>query len=263
MLIAVEQPGRGWLVARAFWPSEPDLKAGAGTGLVWIVALFLVGGVALLPSLIAGRFTFRWAPTDAAVIVLTALVAISARRGVDWRIAINLAWEWVAIGMAYLLFRNLPRSRAESSALALALAATAAAVSAYGLFQAGVELPELQAAYRRNPALILARMGIQPGTQGQQAFEHRLIGSNDVYSTFALANSLAGFLVGPLVLILGLTLLAYLFLEPIVSLMAPYLRGRARQLFDDLVSGKLPKREFYDYLPPREGAAGTGAEVDE
>ncbi|NLP61921.1 TetR/AcrR family transcriptional regulator [Paraburkholderia sacchari] len=43
----------------------------------------------------------------------------------------------------------------------------------------------------------------------------------------------------------------------IISLMAPYLRGRARQLFDDLVSGKLPKRQFYDYLPPREGAAGA------
>lgn len=194
------------VVARAFWPSEPDLKAGAGTGLVWIAVLFLVGGIALLPSLITGRFTFRWAPTDAAVIVLTALVAISARRGVDWRIAINLAWEWVAIGTVYLLFRNLPRSRAESSALALALAATAAAVSAYGLFQVGVELPELQAAYRRNPALILARMGIEPGTPSQQAFEHRLIGSNEAYATFALANSLAGFLVGPLVLILGLSL---------------------------------------------------------
>jgi hypothetical protein len=43
----------------------------------------------------------------------------------------------------------------------------------------------------------------------------------------------------------------------IVSLMAPYLRGRARELFDDLVSGKLAKREFYDYLPPREGAGAA------
>jgi hypothetical protein len=34
--------------------------------------------------------------------------------------------------------------------------------------------------------------------------------------------------------------------------MAPYLRGRSRELFDDLVSGKHPQREFYDYLPPRE-----------
>jgi AcrR family transcriptional regulator len=45
----------------------------------------------------------------------------------------------------------------------------------------------------------------------------------------------------------------------IVSLMAPYLRGRARQLFDDLVSGKMEKREFYDYLPPRDGTAAGGA----
>ena len=43
------------------------------------------------------------------------------------------------------------------------------------------------------------------------------------------------------------------------DLMAPYLRGRARQHFDDLASGKLPRREFYDYLPPRDGTSGTAA----
>ncbi|TKC80025.1 TetR/AcrR family transcriptional regulator [Trinickia terrae] len=46
----------------------------------------------------------------------------------------------------------------------------------------------------------------------------------------------------------------------VISMMAPYLRGRSRQLFDDLVSGKLPKREFADFLPPREpGAARSDA----
>jgi hypothetical protein len=45
----------------------------------------------------------------------------------------------------------------------------------------------------------------------------------------------------------------------IVSVMAPYLRGRSRQLFDDLVSGKLPKREFYDYLPPRDATPSASA----
>src|SRR5246500_235033 len=48
----------------------------------------------------------------------------------------------------------------------------------------------------------------------------------------------------------------------IISLMAPYLRGRARELFDDLVSGRLPKREFYDYLPPRDGAAPRNVPKD-
>jgi hypothetical protein len=194
------------IVARAFWPSEPNLKEGAAAGLPWIVAVFLVGGLALLPSLLAGKFAFRWAPTDAAVIALSALAAISARRGADWRIAINLAWDWVALGIVYLLLRNLPRTRAESNALGLALAATAASVAAYGLFQGAVELPELQQAFRRNPAAILTKMNIVPGTPAAKAFENRLVGSNEVYSTFGLANSLAGFLVGPLVLILGLIL---------------------------------------------------------
>ena len=39
----------------------------------------------------------------------------------------------------------------------------------------------------------------------------------------------------------------------VISVMAPYLRGRSRQLFDD-PSGKLPKRQFTDYLPPRDGS---------
>ena len=41
----------------------------------------------------------------------------------------------------------------------------------------------------------------------------------------------------------------------IISVMAPYLRGRSRQLFDDLASGKMPMREYADFLPPRDDAA--------
>jgi hypothetical protein len=37
--------------------------------------------------------------------------------------------------------------------------------------------------------------------------------------------------------------------------MAPYLRGRSRQLFDDLASGKMPMRQYADFLPPRDDAA--------
>ena len=38
----------------------------------------------------------------------------------------------------------------------------------------------------------------------------------------------------------------------IISVMAPYLRGRSRELFDDLASGKMPMREYADFLPPRD-----------
>ena len=42
--------------------------------------------------------------------------------------------------------------------------------------------------------------------QQVKAFQDRLLGSNEIFSTFGLANSLAGFLVGPLVLALAMVL---------------------------------------------------------
>src|ERR1700722_19862254 len=81
------------VTARAFWPSEPDLKEGAGRGLLWVLSVFVVFGLALAAALIGGRFRFRWSWTDAMVIGLVTLVARSAWPAVDRRPAINLAWE--------------------------------------------------------------------------------------------------------------------------------------------------------------------------
>jgi len=86
------------------------------------------------------------------------------------------------------------------------LAATAAAVAVYGLYQARIEVPALREAFRRNPAKMLEEVGVAPGTSGEALFRDRLLGSDEIWSTFGLANSLAGFLVGPLVAILGLVL---------------------------------------------------------
>ncbi|MFI5455771.1 MAG: O-antigen ligase family protein [Isosphaerales bacterium] len=191
------------VTARAFWPSEPDLNQGAGAGLTWVLVLLVVAGLGLAASLIAGRFRFRWSWIDASVVALILLVAISASHAVDRRPAINLAWEWVALGIAYVLMRNLPRTRGESSALAGALVATAVAVSTYGLYQAKVELPLIQAEFQLHPRQMLEKLNIEPGTRGELMLKNRLMSSNEPWSTFALANSLAGFIVGPLVLALA------------------------------------------------------------
>jgi O-antigen ligase len=191
------------VTARAFWPSEPDLKEGAGSGLYWVFVVFVVFGLALTAALVGGRFRFRWSWTDAMVAGLMFLVAISASHAADRRPAINLAWEWVAIGLIYLMLRNLPRTRDESSALAGIMVATAFAVSVYGLYQLRVELPLIRAEYLRNPQAILQKLNIAPGGRGEELFRNRLVGSTEVFSTFGLANSLAGFLVGPLVLALA------------------------------------------------------------
>jgi O-antigen ligase len=191
------------MTARAFWPSEPDLKEGAGSGLTWVLAIFAVAGLVLAASLTSGRFRFRFSRTDVLLVGLTILVAQSAAHALDRRPAINLAWEWVGLGLTYLLLRNLPRTRNESSTLAGVLIATAVAVSAYGLYQVAVELPLLQAEYQRNPRLILQRLNIEPGSRGEEMLKNRLMYSNEPWSTFALANSLAGFIVGPLVMVLA------------------------------------------------------------
>jgi hypothetical protein len=191
------------IAARAYWPAEPSFKDEAGSGLEWAFALLLTVGLALIAALVGGTLRLRWSWTDAAVIGLMLLVALSAAQATDRRPAINLAWESGAVGLAYLLVRNLPRTRAESSALAGILVVTAAAVAVYGLYQVAVELPAIRTAYQRNPADVLRQVGIEPGTPAQMLYEMRLLHSNEPWSTFALTNSLAGFLIGPLVVALA------------------------------------------------------------
>lgn len=186
--------------ARAYWPSEPDPKAEAGTGLDWSLAMLLVTGLAIASALIGGRLRLRWSWTDAALIAMTCLVGFSASHAVDRRTAINLAWEWTSVGLAYVLLRNLPRTRAESSVLAAAMIATAVAVSVYGLYQVVVELPQMRARYLSHRDEALRLLEIAPGSPAQALYEHRLLSSNEPMSTFALTNSLAGFLLGPIVL---------------------------------------------------------------
>lgn len=188
---------------RVYWPSEPDTRDGAGGGLYWSLGLLVATILGLAAGFVSGRPRPRWSWADAAVLALIALVGISARQAADIRPAYNLAWEWVGVGLAYLLVRNLPRTRAESSALAGALAASALAVGVYGLYQVTIELPEIRAVYQANPQRVLQQLGIAPGSASQLAFENRVLQSNEPWSTFALANSLAGYIVGPLVLVLA------------------------------------------------------------
>ena len=194
------------IVARAYWPSEHAAEVDTGRGLGWVFALLIVAGIAIASKLIGGTTALRWSWTDGAVYALIFLVGISSIRGAERRVAINLAWEWAGIGVAFALTRNLPRGRGEASALAWVLAGTATAVAVYGLYQVAVEFPILQANYLRDPETILRSQGIPPDSPLRRAFQDRLLGSNEPFSTFALANSLACFLLGPIALLLAVGL---------------------------------------------------------
>ncbi len=195
------------LVARAFWASE---DAAAGSGRTWIVAVLATAAIGVAGALASGAVRLRIAWTDAAFLTLTALVAFSSDHAADRRPALNMAWEWIALGVVYLMLRNLPRTAGESSAVVACFLATAVALSAYGLAQAAIEFPEMHKAFERDPGPALVAAGLDPKIDKQgPEFIHirdRVLGSNEPFATFALANSLAGFLVGPAVLALAVAL---------------------------------------------------------
>ncbi len=129
--------------------------------------------------------------------MLIILVAVSASHAIDRRPAINLAWEWVALGIVYLLLRNLPRHAKRVVGSGRRIVATAFAVSAYGLYQVARSSCRCsRQSFERNPQEFSRRLGIEAGSRGEEMFKNRLMGSNEPWSTFALANSLAGFIVG-------------------------------------------------------------------
>ena len=190
-------------VARAYFPSE---GAESGSGLVWVFGLLGTAAVAVASLLFSGTTRLRWSWADAAVLALMLLVGMSATHAAERRPAIILAWEWGGLGLLYVLARNLPRTRAESATLAGVVVATAVAVAAYGLYQVPVEFPKLRKLYLLRPDYVLRMLGITPGSPSEENLRQRLLYSNEPYSTFGLANSLAGFLVGPLALMFAVAL---------------------------------------------------------
>ncbi len=195
------------IVTRPLWPSE---DAATGTGLTWVAATLVVAGIAIIATLFGGVVRYRWSLVDGAFLLLVALVALSTfglpthAIGFSWpgaadrRSAINLAWEWGGLFVIYLLVRWLPRTRAESSTLAGIVVTTAGAIALYGMYQGFVELPSLQRMVERDPERAMRLLGVTPGSPGEAAMRSRILGSKEPFATFALANSLAGFLVGAL-----------------------------------------------------------------
>ena len=195
------------IIARAYWIGEPRSEDESGTGLLWVLFLLCAATIGFAAMWLKGGLSLRRSWVDVAAIVLFTLVGLSA--GADERrIAINRAWEWVGVGIGYVLIRTLPRSRKETLAIGGSLMLTAVALSSYGLYQIGVELPRNRAFFHANPRQALILSGIDPDGDRRMiaSFKDRLFGSREPIATFALTNTLAGFLVGPAVIGLAMVL---------------------------------------------------------
>jgi len=215
------------LVARPLYPSE---SAADGDGLTWVM-LWLVVGVAWAlsrlrkpsadgsspkggdkPDAAADKVPIRFGWIDAALLLLIVWIAATALAaatsvGGSPRPALNMLWQWVGMGAAFLLLRQLLRNAAQARAMLVVMAGLAVALSGYGLYQWGLEMPATRAAYRADPEASLRAAGVttDPESPARKQFEDRL-GSPEPIGSFALANSLAGYLAPWLIVLLGVLL---------------------------------------------------------
>jgi tetratricopeptide (TPR) repeat protein len=181
------------VVVRPLFPAE---DADTGSGIVFVLIEFLCGVFLLLDWALGGRgprpgwVTIAWL----AVIAAGWLSAANASYSFPAKI---MAWEWTAVAIVWLY------SRQQSWAwgplpIACLLFALAVAQSFAACKQVVDEFPALREQFRRrDPKLAeeLRRMGIEPGSRAEETFKNRLLHSTEPYGSFGLANSLAGFLV--------------------------------------------------------------------
>ncbi len=184
------------LVARPLLPSEGVSWIGDGQPFN-LLTIFLAAAYFAL-ALAEGGFYRRWGLADAAVAVLVVLCIGAALNGAQYgspRPAVNMLFEWLSFGLIYFLARQLVRTPSETRVLVAIMVALAVVMTAYGFYQVFVGLPATRAAYAENPdeALRAAGQWFPPGSPARQQFENRLQ-STEPFATFALTNSLAGFL---------------------------------------------------------------------
>ncbi len=109
------------------------------------------------------------------------------------------------MGLCFFLARQLIVTPREARAVAAVMVALAVAVSGYGLYQRAYELPHTRAKYEANPDRALRDAGLwfPPHSPERKLFEDRLANTEPM-ATFALTNSLAGFLAPWLVVLAGM-----------------------------------------------------------
>ncbi len=205
----------GWLfagtialyVARPLVTSDAADYRGDGAAFVMLWLLLTLGWAV---SAARSRREWRVAWIDLAVFALlvwhtaASLMAVTGGRP---RPALNMLWEWLALGLGYFLVRQLARGAVQRRSLAAAMICLAAGLSAMGYFQFFVGTPQDRAEYERikdDAATMLQVVGqyFPPGSAERRRFEDRLY-SDEPTATFALANSLAGFLAPWLVVLIG------------------------------------------------------------
>jgi len=194
------------LVATPLVPSEGTAELGVGAN--WIMVLLLLAAAWLATMSLRGWTAVRWNAIDVLVVVFLALVSASALvmagHG-DARATINMVWQWIACGVFFLLARQVLRAASAQRAVTAVMIGLAVCLTVFAYYQYFYSLPRTRAEFARNPEAMLRDAGVDPaaGSPERKLFEDRL-NSTEPLGTFALANSLAGFLAPWLVAAAGI-----------------------------------------------------------
>ncbi len=198
---------------RWFLPTEATLEGTtiwvvAGWLLLWPVWAFLKpsptpanpGGTAGLPSSVSILSSFNlWLLAIGLLVFghfLSGLSLIFFGEG-NKRAALNLLWEWIALGAMARLFWSWRTTSNWRPSLPLLLSCIAA-LALLGLYQHFVFYPQMQAQYHSLVAAGdeqgLAELGIPSQEPARSQFLDRLLFSTEPFGFFALTNSFAGIL---------------------------------------------------------------------
>ena len=218
----------GLVVARLFVPSEPP-SAGEGIGFVmlWLIVATVWSALTCRAKADRPRLTrVEWL-----LLFLTLWYILAGLGGIVHgcpRAVINSMCEWIGIVVVFLLLRQLLWTAGECRALLVVFLGVAAGFALYGLYQYYWEFPALRASFRQDSSRFLQEAGIYlpPGSREASLFHARLR-SGEPLATFALTNSLAGFLSAWFIVGLGIGLSGIRYVRGIIS---QGFRGQETQL---------------------------------
>ncbi len=209
------------LVAGPLVPGEAS--AAQGHGLLLVMLWIALAVVWLLAWLGRDRWEVRFGRLDVTVLALIGLhtlAALWATTHAAPRPAVNMLWHWVGFGLCFFMARQLVAGAREARALATVMIALAVTLAAYGIYQAAHELPQTRARFAADPDGMLRDKGMlhryPPGSPERLLFDKRLQ-SREPLASFALTNSLAGFLTPWLIVLAG----------AVVATASRAMRGRA------------------------------------
>jgi O-antigen ligase/tetratricopeptide (TPR) repeat protein len=191
------------LVATPLVPSESMVSEGTAAPLC-LLWLLLAAAVAVHLLLSPGASVLvGWTGIAALAFVAwhtaSGLVAGLAGNG---RQSLNVTWQVICYALAALLVRHLFRTGEQARGLAVVFVALAAALSAQSLQEYFISKPADLAAFSADPEAVYQSLGVSSDSE-KQMLRWR-IESVEPLATFALTNSLAGFLAPWLVVLLGI-----------------------------------------------------------